>query len=140
MGIDFTSEHGQRALQELEQEHVVWMTTVGGSSNTPQPNLVWYLYQDDDVIVYTQPNAMRLKNIAQNPRVSLNFDSKEDGEQMTVLTGTAVIDAATPVIINNPAYLEKYEEGIAFIGHTHESMSATYSVPIRIRLEKLRGW
>lgn len=127
-------------MQELETEHVVWMTTIGGTSDTPQPNLVWYLYQDGDVIVYTQPNALRLKNIAQNPRISLNFDSKEDGEQMTVLTGTAAIDDTTPAIIDNPAYLEKYDEGITFIGHTRESMSTTYNVPIRIRLDKLRGW
>lgn len=140
MGIDFTSDHGQRVLQELDQEHVVWLTTIGGSSNTPQPNLVWHLYQDGDVIVYTKPDAVRLTNIAKNPRVSLNFDSKENGEQMTVLTGTAMVDPAIPAIINNPAYLEKYDEGITFIGLTHESMSETYSVPIRIRLEHMRGW
>jgi len=140
MSIDFSSEHGQRALEELRTEHVAWLTTVGGTSHTPQPNLVWFLYQDNDVIVYTKPDAIRLTNIAKNNRVSLNFDSKEHGELMTVFTGTAVIDPAVPAIIDNVPYLEKYDAGITQIGHTRETVSETYNVPIRISLDKLRGW
>lgn len=140
MGIDFTSEFGQKALAQLQNEHVVWLTTIGASSNTPQPNVVWFLYQDDDVIVYTKPGYQRLTNIATNPRVSLNFNTPEDGEAMTVLTGTALIDPATKSVINNTEYVEKYERWLEHIGNTPQAMSDEYNVPIRIKLDKLRGW
>jgi PPOX class probable F420-dependent enzyme len=140
LSIDFTTGHGPRALDQLNDEHVIWMTTVGSLSATPQPNLVWFLYQDGDVIVYTKPDAARLTNIARNPRVSLHFNSPEDGEQMTIFTGTAVIDPAIKAVINNTEYLEKYERWLEYIKTTPQAMSEEYNVPIRISLDKLRGW
>lgn len=140
MSIDFTSEFGQKALRQLQDEHIIWMTTVGAESGTPQPNVVWFLYQDDDVIVYTRPNAARLTNIMQNTRVSLNFNSPEDGEQMTILTGDAVIDPAIKAVIHNPEYLEKYERWMEYINTTPQAYSEELNVPIRIKLDKLRGW
>lgn len=140
MGIDFKSEFGKKALKQLHNEHVVWLTTVGAKTDTPQPNVIWFLYQDGDVIVYTKPGYQRLENIAKNPRVSLNFNSAEDGEAMTIFTGTAVIDPATKSVIHNPEYVEKYEHWMDHIGTTPQAMSDEYTVPIRITLEKLRGW
>lgn len=140
MSIDFSSDHGQRALRQLHDEQVVWLTTVGASSQTPHPNLVWFQYLDGDVILYTKPDAARLRNIEKYPHVSLNFDSAENGEQMTIFTGTAVVDPSIPSVALNPEYVEKYARGLEFIGQTAQSMSDEYSVPIRIKLEKLRGW
>lgn len=140
MSIDFSSEFGQKALKQLQDEHVVWLTTVGASSNTPQPNVIWFLYQDGDVIIYTQPGYQRLTNIAKNPRVSLNFNSPEDGEAMTIFTGTAEIDESIKPVIENPEYVEKYARWMEHIDTTPEKMSAEYTVGIRIRLDKLRGW
>ena len=140
MSIDFSSEFGQKALKQLQDKHVVWLTTVGASSNTPQPNVIWFLYQDGDVIIYTQPGYQRLKNIAQNPRVSLNFNSPEDGEAMTIFTGTAEVDESIKPVAENPEYVEKYARWMEPIDTTPEKMSAEYTVAIRIRLDKLRGW
>ena len=140
MSIDFKSEFGRKALEQLQNEHAMWLTTVGAKSGTPQPNVIWFLYQDGDVIIYTKPGYQRLENIAKNPKVSLNFNHMEDGESMTIFTGTAVIDPATKSVIDNPEYVEKYERGMDQIGTTPEAMSDDYSVPIRITLEKLRGW
>ena len=140
MSIDFKSDFGKKALEQLQNEHAVWLTTVGAKSGTPQPNVIWFLYQDGDVIIYTKPGYQRLENIAKNPKVSLNFDSTEDGESMTIFTGTAVIDPATKSIIDNPEYIQKYEHGMDHIGTTPQAMSDDFSVPIRTTLEKLRGW
>lgn len=140
MSIDFTTDHGQHALHALKQEHVVWLTTVGNQSGTPQPNVVWFLYQDGDVVVYNKPDSLRLKNIANNDRISLNFDSINEGEKMIIFSGTAAIDPDTPAVIDNPAYLEKYSDGIRSIGSAPQKMSDEYNVAIRISLDSLRGW
>ena len=139
MGIDFSTDHGQRALQQLENEEIIWLTTVA-KSGTPQPNPVWFQYVDGDIFVYTQESAVRLKNFVENDRVSLNFNTSPDGEQVTVLTGRISIDTQFPKVIDNPAYLEKYAAGIKAIGSAPEKMSAEYPVVMRITPEKLRGW
>lgn len=140
MSIDFKSEFGKKALEQLQSDHFVWLTTVGAKTGTPQPNVIWFLYQDGDVVIYTKPGYHRLENIAKNPNVSLNFNAGDDGESMTIFTGTAVIDPATKSVIHNPEYVEKYEQGMDHIGTTPQAMSDEYTVPIRITLEKLRGW
>lgn len=140
MSIDFSGPFGQKALVQLRDEHAIWLTTVGATSNTPQPNVIWFLYEDGDVVIYTQPGYQRLKNIAKNPRVSLNFNSQEDGEAMTIFTGTAVVDESIPPVVDNPAYVEKYARWMEHIDTTPEKMSDEYTVAIRIRLDKLRGW
>lgn len=139
MNIDFHSALGRTALEQLQNEQVLWMTTVS-ASGTPQPNLVWFLYDHGDVVIYTRPDAIRLKNIARNSQVSLNFNSDDVGGAMTVLTGIAVVEPSIPRVVDNPAYLQKYADAITGIGHTPQSMSDTYSVPIRIDLRKLRGF
>ena len=138
MAIDFTTAHGQRALQELATEPVVWFTTVG-DHGYPQPNLVWFLYDDGDVIIYTQPGTARRKHIAADPHVSLNFNSDPEGHRQTVLLGIAAEDTSLPKVKNNAAYVEKYAAGIAELGGTVESFSEGYSVPLRVTLTGLRG-
>lgn len=139
MNIDFSSAFGARVQEQLLNEQVCWLTTVG-ASDTPQPNLVWFLYQDEAVLMYTKPDAIRLKNIVRNNRVAINFNSDEDGHAMTVITGTATVDETVPPAIENSAYLEKYADGIKAIGLTPESFAREYSVPIRIEIRKVRGW
>ena len=139
--IDLSSGNGPRVKEQLEQEMVVWMTTIS-ASGTPQPNLVWFLWEadSDSVLVYTQPNAVRLKNLERNNRVSLNFNSDTTGSEMSVLTGTAAIDESAPRAVDHPAYLAKYNDGIKGLGSTPESFSTAYSVAIRIIPEKIRGF
>ncbi|MCA9833404.1 MAG: TIGR03667 family PPOX class F420-dependent oxidoreductase [Thermomicrobiales bacterium] len=139
MAIDFSTDHGQRVLQQLENEQVIWLTTVA-RSGTPQPNPVWFQYVDGDIFIYTPADAKRLKNIVENNRVSLNFNTAPDGEDVTVITGRIHWDDAFPKVIDNPAYLEKYAEGIKALGWSNEKMSADFPVVLRVHPENLRGW
>ncbi|HLB46217.1 MAG TPA: pyridoxamine 5'-phosphate oxidase family protein [Anaerolineales bacterium] len=43
-------------------------------------------------MIYSQPNARKLRNIAHNPRVALNLNSDEWGNHIVVITGEAYID------------------------------------------------
>lgn len=139
MAIDFSTKHGQRVLQRLADEQVIWLTTVA-KSGTPQPNPVWFQYVDDAIYVYTQEKAVRLKNWVENDRVSLNFNTGADGEDVTVITGRISVDDSFPKVADNPAYIEKYAAGIKQLGSTPEEMSAEYPVVMKIKPEKLRGW
>lgn len=139
MAIDFSTKHGQRVLQRLADEQVMWLTTVA-KSGTPQPNPVWFQFVDDAIYVYTQEKAVRLKNWVENDRVSLNFNTGADGEDVTVITGRISVDDLFPKVADNPAYIEKYAAGIKQLGSTPEEMSTEYPVVMKIKPEKLRGW
>ena len=139
MIIDPSTEYGARVARRLREEQVIWLTTVG-RDGTPQPNPVWFLWEGESFLIYTQPTAYKLRNIHRNARVSLHFDSGESGEDVVVFTGTASLDESAPLAHQHPAYLEKYRQGISDIDMTPESMGEAYHVAIRVRPEKVRGF
>ena len=137
--IDESTEFGARAARHLREEIVVWMTTVtpGGA---PVPRPVWFIWDGaESVVMYSQPK-LRIRNLAGNSRVALNFDGDGDGGDIVVLSGTAAVDRALPAAKDDPAYLAKYDEHIARIGMTPDTFVREYSVPVRIRLTGLRGY
>lgn len=139
MTIDFTTDFGKKVLSRLENEQVIWLTTVA-KSGTPQPNPVWFQYVNEKVYIYTAENAVRLKNFVENDRVSLNFNTDEDGENVAVITGRIGIDNNFPKVIDNPAYLEKYKDAIPAINSTPEKLSEEFPVVMCVTPSKLRGW
>ncbi len=139
MLFDPSTPYGARVERRLSQEQVVWLTTVS-RDGTPQPNPVWFLWDGDTILIYSMPEAAKVHNIRRSPRVALHFDSGEDGEDVVVIAGTAVLDATAPPAHSNPAYLAKYRVGITNIEMTPESMSAAYNAAIRVKPDKVRGF
>ena len=135
--IDLTTELGVRATKRLKDEYVVWLTTVS-SNGTPQPNPVWFYWDGETLLMYSQPSAHKVKNIARNPRVSVNFQANDAGEDIIVLTGTASLLKNPPQ--HDPRYLQKYRDLIPKIGLTPQSLAASYSVLITVTPNKLRGF
>ncbi len=137
--IDVTSEFGQRVIRRLEHEDVIWLTTVQ-PDGTPQPNPVWFLWENGTFLIYTQPKSYKMRNLVKNPKVSIHLNSNESGEDVIVFSGEAFIDESTPLADHHHAYLAKYSQGIANINMTPESMAQSYSVPLRVKPTKLRGF
>jgi PPOX class probable F420-dependent enzyme len=136
--IDWGTEFGDRAARRLREEIVVWMTTVtpGGLS---LPRLVGFLWDGGEVVsMYSMPGA-RLRNIAANPKVTLNFDGDGLGGDIVVLSGMARVDAEAPSADAMPAWLEKYASRIEQIGMTPASFAERFNVPVRIQLTRLDG-
>lgn len=137
--IDFSTGAGPWVQQQLEQERVVWLTTVA-HSGTPQPNVVWFLWDGESILVYSQPESFRVRNIERNRRISLNFNTDTHGSHMIVITGDAFIDSSAPGAFDSQAYIDKYADGLAELNMTPESFSAEYSTLIRIVPDRIRGF
>jgi PPOX class probable F420-dependent enzyme len=136
--IDFGTELGARAARHLQQEIVVWLTTVT-PRGAPLPMPVWFLWDGaDSVSVHSQPGA-RVRNIEANPLVALNFAGDGRGGDIVVISGTAELGGDLPPANQSPDYLSKYDEQIKRIGMTPDTFAERYSVPVRIQLERLRG-
>jgi len=138
MMIDGGTPFGARVLDRLMANGIVWFTTVG-RSGTPYPRPIWFLWDDDSILIYSRPGTAKLTHIAANPRVSINLNSDQYGNDVIVLTGNAVVEDAAPGANALPAYVEKYGEGMASIGMTPDQFAAEYSVAIRVTPEKLSG-
>lgn len=136
--LDTGTEFGQRAQRHLEENLIVWLTTVD-ASGTPQPRPVWFVWDGAELLIYSRPAAHKVAHVRARPRVALNFDSDVYGGDVVVLTGEASLAPDAPQPKDNAPYVEKYAEGIADLGMTPESFGETYSVPIRVRPDNLRG-
>ena len=137
--IDFTTKLGQRAQERLDSEYVVWLTTVG-SNGMPQPRPVWFIWDGEAFVMYSQAKAKKLQHIAQNPNVSIHFDGGPKGEDIQVFLGVAeIVENPTPTNENNP-YSEKYRGGIIELGATEKTFAGEYSVQIRVKPTRLRSF
>jgi PPOX class probable F420-dependent enzyme len=136
---DRATAYGERVRRRLSDEMTIWLTTVG-RDGTPQPNPVGFLWDGADMLLtYSQADARRLANIRRQPLVSLNFDSNGGGD-IVVLTGTAEILDDYPAVPGNPAWLEKYGEAIDARFGSAVKFAERFSVPVRIRLTRVRGF
>lgn len=137
--IDLSTDFGARVSDHLTNDQVVWLTTVG-ANGTPQPSPVWFLWDGESVLIYSQPNTPKLRNIERSPRVSLNFNCTPTGGDVVILTGDATIDRSAPPANTVSEYVEKYTEGMRGIGMNADAFTREYSVPIRVRPARLRGF
>ena len=137
--FDTTTEAGKRAEARLKEEEVAWMTTVR-SDGQPQTVPVWFLWDDEEFLIYSQPNRQKLRNITRNPRVGLNLNSNEQGDDVVRLEGTASIDEDAPLSSEVAPYVEKYRESIARIGYDVEGFARAYSVAVRVTPERWQVW
>lgn len=138
MQIDTSTEHGQRAEQRLRDEQIIWLTTVRGDGQ-PVPIPIWFYWDGDTVLMYSQPDTPKLRNIRNNPNVSLNFDSDGTGGNIVQFDGEATVKSGDIPANEATEMMEKYARGLVSIDMTPESYADAFSVPIRVTLKKMRG-
>jgi PPOX class probable F420-dependent enzyme len=138
MNLDETTEFGARVARRLREEEVIWLTTAA-PGQTPQPSPVWFLWDGESVLIFSQRDRPKLRNIERNPNVALNLNCSAAGGDVVVISGRAAIPPDAPPATDVPAYLEKYRAPIARIGMTPESFAAEYRVAVRVTPTGLRG-
>ena len=136
--IDFSSPVGRKIKRRLREEQTIWLTTVDAQF-TPQPRPVWFHWDGETLLVFSQPSAAKVRHVQRHPRVALNFNTAADGGNVGVLIGEAVV-ATNPIAPNRlKAYLRKYRHGITDIGMTAASFQTDYSQAILVTPLTLRG-
>ena len=118
---------------------MIWFTTVG-ADGTPQPNPVWFLWEDTSGLVYSRPDANRLTHIRSRPKVCLHFDGDGRGGDIVVLAGRAQVLEGHPLPHELPGYLDKYRESMIRVSGSPEAFSEAYPVPVRVDILRVRGF
>jgi PPOX class probable F420-dependent enzyme len=137
--FDTGSESDAHALERLQADRVGWLTTVTPAGQ-PQTFPIWFLWEDGELLIYSDRRAKRNDNIRANPRVSLHLNDNGRGGDVVVIEGEARIDDATPRVQDNAAYLAKYGAWIDDDLGSAEEMDRVYNVPIRIRPTRGRAF
>lgn len=134
--MSVTLDDKQAAI--IDSAYYLWFTTTRDDGQA-QPTPVWFIHDNGTFLIFSQPNAQKVKNIRLNPKVALSYTNDPHADTYLVVMGEAQIVEGGVPITQTPAYLAKYRTGIEALGMTPESMAATYSTLIRVTPTRIRG-
>ena len=133
--LELNSEVRARVEQRLREEVIIWFTTVT-PRGAPVSNPVWFYWDGEDILVFSQPGSHRVHNLQGNPKVSLNLQGVDGlGSNVVVIQGEATLAPGNRTI--PPGYWDKYRKFLQTM--SEEQMIAEYSVEIRVKLLKVRA-
>ena len=107
MTFDPSTPVGIRTLERLATEKIGWLTSVSADGQ-PQASAIWFLWVDDEILIYSHKNAPRNKNIAANPKVAFNLHTNAGGGDYVVMEGAARFEPDHPRASELPDYQAKY--------------------------------
>ena len=125
------------AREHLADDVVGWLTTVA-ADGTPQSSVISFLWEGETILVYSQPDTPKLRNIARSPLVSFNLQSDPYGDHLLVIEGIASEDRAVPRLDEHETYIAKYREPLKHWEMGEEATARDFSVPIRITARRVR--
>jgi len=128
-----------RVRRFLEEEPVVWLSTVR-PNGAPHIVPIWFWFDGDAVLVFSKPEAQKVRNMRAHPAVMLGVGDPDDDFDVGLLEGRAeILDRPTADVLP-PAHVEKYDSRMREIGLTASAYAATYSQVIRIVPHRYLGW
>ena len=135
--LDLTNDAHRHAEQRLQQEQIVWLTTVNAEGQ-PQSSPVWFLWENGTFLHHSKADQ-KIRNISRHPQVALHLNDRHGGDVVSI-EGTAEILPDNTAASIRPAYLEKYRDGIKMLGLTPEQLVDEYPVAFRITPTRFRVW
>lgn len=129
--IDPTTAAGARALERLATATTGWLTTVN-PDGAPQSSPIWFVWEDDELRLYSWIRAPRNDNLRERPAVAFNLDTEEEGDAYVTMEGTARVDPSAGPASGDAPFMAKYRGRIEGYGWTTDYYDATYPHVIRI--------
>jgi PPOX class probable F420-dependent enzyme len=137
--MDTTTLAGARMQRFLEQEPVVWLSTVR-PNGAPHIVPIWFCWDGEVLLVFSKPDAQKVRNLRDRPSVMLALGNAEDDFDVGLIEGHAqLLDLPTADVLPS-AHLAKYADQLAAIGLGAAEYAATYSQVIRIVPDRPLGW
>jgi len=131
-----TVEIPSHVSERLATEQVIWLTTTK-LDGTPLPNPVWFLWDGNQFLVFTEPDSVKMKNMTRNPHVALHLNSDFDGGDVAIFQAEADVNGLPVSESELIGYVSKYEDGMQSMGITAEDLKSSYFLvrltPIKFR-------
>ena len=121
--LDLSRSRDAHIERRLRGEPIIWLSSVRPDG---RPHLVpvWFLWDGSSFLIFSQPNAQKVRNLRHNPQVMVALEAADEGE-------AALLDdpTITPLL---PAYVEKYAALLQRIKSDPATMAASYTQAIRV--------
>ena len=137
VALDPSVAGAAHAEDRLRREEMIWITTVRADGQ-PQTSAVWFHFDGSDFLLFSQPRARKVRNLAAGPRVSLNLNGTGYGADLVIIEGSAEVlpdDASGPwpEPARVEAYYAKYETTLReTLQSSAAEMAAAFSTALRI--------
>jgi PPOX class probable F420-dependent enzyme len=136
--LDLTDQQQAHIDERLRNDPIIWLSTVRPDGR-PHSVAVWFLWDGNEILIFSIPDNQKIRNIRHDPRVFLALDDTKQGEDVITVEGVAELIDEPAVNTTLPAYAQKYDQFLKDMNWTPESMSKRYSQAIRIKPAKFRG-
>lgn len=133
--LDLTDSKGAHIDQRLRDEPIIWLSSVRPDG---RPHLVpiWFLWDGATILLFSKPEAQKVRNLRHNPQVMLALDSADAGEDIVLLEGRAELLGADAPQSTLPEYAAKYAELMTRINTSAALMAAEYTQAIRVTVAR----
>jgi PPOX class probable F420-dependent enzyme len=134
-------EPGSAVAARLAAAPLGWLTTVRADGQ-PQSSYIWFHWDGHDLLVFSEPAAAKVRNLAVHPLVSFHLDGDASaGGGVLTIEGRAEVLSGEPDADRIQAYLAKYGESIRTgLNTTPERMREQFSATILIVPTRVRSW
>jgi PPOX class probable F420-dependent enzyme len=125
--------------RRIRAESVVWLTTV---SSDGRPHLVplWFRWEGQTFLLFTKPEARKVRNIRTNPAVMLALGDPAADFDVLLVEGVAEVLELPACDLVPDSFFHEYAAPMANVGLSRDDFLATYSLAIRIRPTRYLGW
>ena len=135
--LDTSTDRGKHVQERLKTDKIAWLTTVRPNGQ-PDSVPVWFLWDGETILIYSKPDAPKIRNLDGNPHVSVTVDDTKGGGDVIRVEGTAEVVDGYPLGTEVPAYMEKYGTDITYIGYDADSFAKAYGAAIVVTPTRYR--
>jgi PPOX class probable F420-dependent enzyme len=129
--LDFSREHDAHIDRRLRAEPIIWLSTARPDG---RPHLVpiWFLWDGRTILIFSEPGAQKVRNLRHSRHVVLALDTADEGEDVVIVEGEAMLLQDGTVDSTLPAYAGKYGRLMGRIGTSPALMAARYTQAIQV--------
>lgn len=137
--LDLHNKRDAHIDQRLRSEPIIWFSTVKPDG---RPHLVpvWFLWDGSTMLIFSQPDNQKIRNLRHNPAVMLALEAANQGEDIVMFEGTAALVDEPGLKATLAAYAQKYDALLKRMGTDAAQMAASYSQAIRVTPTRFIAW
>lgn len=133
--LDLKQDWDSHIDERLRTAEIGWVSTVRGGHPHQVP--VWFYWENPTILIFSMPNAQKVRNLRVNKAVSFALETLNEGEDVVIIEGTAeLLSPGSVTAAMLPEYVKKYQASLDSMGTTAEQLAEGYSQPIRITPRK----
>ena len=136
--LDHTPGRDQTEAR-LNRSMIAWLGTVRPDG---RPHLVpvWFYWDGESLVILSQPNAQKVRNLRRDPRVTVALDDSNLGRDVVLFEGEATLLTEPARDFALAPYLEKYAETLAEMQWRVDEYLAAFRQVIVVRPTRFIVW